>query len=93
VLPMDEVVTAYYLRLQANDKPGVMADVTRILAEQGISIEALIQKEPEEGATSLPIILLTHRITEKQMNAAIEAIEALATVHKPVMRIRVESLG
>jgi homoserine dehydrogenase len=93
VLPMDEVVTAYYLRLQADDKPGVMADVTRILAEQGISIEALIQKEPEEGATSLPIILLTHRITEKQMNAAIEAIEALATVHKPVMRIRVESLG
>jgi homoserine dehydrogenase len=93
VLPMDEVETAYYLRLQADDKPGVMADVTRILAEQGISIEALIQKEPEEGATSLPIILLTHRITEKQMNAAIEAIEALATVHKPVMRIRVESLG
>ena len=93
VLPMDEVETAYYLRLQADDRPGVMADVTRILAEQGISIEALIQKEPEEGATSLPIILLTHRITEKQMNAAIEAIEALATVHKPVMRIRVESLG
>ncbi|MDX1334161.1 MAG: homoserine dehydrogenase [Gammaproteobacteria bacterium] len=93
VLPMDEVETAYYLRLQADDRPGVMADVTRILAEQEISIEALIQKEPEEGATSLPIILLTHRITEKQMNAAIEAIEALATVHKPVMRIRVESLG
>jgi len=93
VLPMDEVETAYYLRLQADDKPGVMADVARILAEEGISIEALIQKEPVEGATSLPIILLTHRIAEKQMNAAIEAIEALPTVHKPVMRMRVESLG
>jgi homoserine dehydrogenase len=93
VLAMDDVETAYYLRLQAEDKPGVMADVARILAEQGISIEALIQKEPEAGATSLPIILLTHKISEKQMNTAIETIEALATVHKPVMRIRVESLG
>jgi homoserine dehydrogenase len=93
VLDMEEVETAYYLRLQADDKPGVMADMARILGDQGISIEALIQKEPEEGATSLPIILLTHKITEKQMNAAISAIEALDTVHKPVMRIRVESLS
>lgn len=93
VLEMGEVETAYYLRIQADDKPGVMANVASILAEHDISIEALIQKEPEAGATSLPIILLTHKILEKQMNAAIDAIEALATVHKPVMRIRVESLG
>jgi homoserine dehydrogenase len=93
VLSMDDVETAYYLRLQAEDKPGVMADVSRILAEQGISIEALLQKEPGEGETSVPVILLTHRVSEAKMNQAIAQIEALDTIHSPVMRIRMETLG
>jgi homoserine dehydrogenase len=92
ILPMDEIETAYYLRLQASDKPGVLADVTRILGESGISIEALVQKEPAQGETSVPIILLTHRIREKQMNAAIAQIEALETIHGEVVRIRLEVL-
>ncbi len=93
VLSMDDVQTAYYLRLQAEDKPGVMADVSRILAEQGISIEALLQKEPGEGETSVPVILLTHSVSEAKMNQAIAQIEALDTIHSPVMRIRMETLG
>jgi homoserine dehydrogenase len=89
---MDEVETAYYLRMQATDKPGVLADVTRILGESGISIEAILQKEPQQGETTVPIILLTHRIYEKQMNAAIAAIEALDSIHGDVTRIRLEAL-
>jgi homoserine dehydrogenase len=92
ILPMAEIETAYYLRLQASDKPGVLADVTRILGESGISIEALVQKEPAQGETSVPIILLTHRIREKQMNAAIAQIEALDSIHGEVVRIRLETL-
>ncbi|NNG14247.1 MAG: ACT domain-containing protein, partial [Gammaproteobacteria bacterium] len=92
ILPMDEIETAYYLRLLANDKPGVLADVTRILGESGISIEAILQKEPAQGETSVPIILLTHRIREKQMNAAIAQIEALDSIYGEVVRIRLEAL-
>ena len=92
ILPMDEIETAYYLRLQANDKPGVLADVTRILCESSISIEAILQKEPAQGETSVPIILLTHRIREKQMNAAIAQIEALDSIYGEVVRIRLETL-
>lgn len=92
ILSMDEVETAYYLRLQATDRPGVLADITRILGERGISIEAILQKEPQQGETTVPIILLTHRILEKQMNAAIKAMEALDTIHGGVIRIRLESL-
>ncbi|RMG50715.1 MAG: ACT domain-containing protein, partial [Gammaproteobacteria bacterium] len=93
VLEMDEVETAYYLRVQAEDRPGVMADISRILGDEGISIEALIQKEPAEGATTVPVILLTHRVREAAMNRAIQAIEALDSVTAPINRIRVESLG
>jgi homoserine dehydrogenase len=93
VLGMDEVETAYYLRLQAEDRPGVLADVSRILGDEGISIEALIQKEPEEGASNVSIILLTHRVQEQRMNQAIQAIEALDTIKAPVTRIRMETLG
>ena len=92
ILPMDEVETAYYLRLQANDQPGVLADVTRILGDAGISIEAILQKEAQQGEQSVPIILLTHRIREKQMNDAIKQIEALETIHGEVVRIRLETL-
>lgn len=93
VLPVDEIKTAYYLRLTAEDKPGVLADVSRILAAHNISIEALIQKEPLQGETSVPIIMLTQLTLEKEMNAAIAAIEALATVSGKVARIRLETLG
>ncbi|MDT8402953.1 homoserine dehydrogenase [Sulfuriflexus sp.] len=92
ILPMEEIETAYYLRLQASDKPGVLADITRILGESGISIEALVQKEAAAGENSVPIILLTHRIREKQMNAAIARIEALDSVYDEVIRIRLEVL-
>ena len=93
LLSVDDIKTAYYLRLTAEDKPGVLADVSRILAAHNISIEALIQKEPLKGETSVPIIMLTQLTLEKQMNAAIAAIEALSTVSGKVARIRLETLG
>lgn len=93
VLPMDEVVTAYYLRMQAIDKPGVLADVTRILGDAGISIEAILQKEPAEGASHVPIIMLTQRVQEKFMNKALKEIEALDSINDKVMRIRLETLA
>ncbi|MDS4021528.1 MAG: homoserine dehydrogenase [Candidatus Competibacter sp.] len=93
VLPMDEVETAYYLRLQAQDRPGVLADVTRILADRAISIEAILQKEPMPGASDVPIILLAHRVRERRMNEAIAAIEALDSLRAPVTRIRLEHLS
>jgi homoserine dehydrogenase len=93
ILPMDEVVTSYYLRLRAFDRPGVLADVTRILADRGISIDAMLQKEPTEGETQADVILLTHDAREGLVNDAIAAIEALPTIAAPVMRIRLENLG
>jgi homoserine dehydrogenase len=92
VLPMTEVETAYYLRLQALDRPGVLADVTRILADCGISIEALMQKEAPPSASVVPIILLINRVREQRMNEAIAAIEALDSIRAPVVRIRLEYL-
>lgn len=93
LLSADDIKTAYYLRLTAEDKPGVLADVTRILAAHQISIEALIQKEPQRGESSVPIIMLTQLTLEKEMNAAIAEIEALKTVSGKVARIRLETLG
>ena len=93
ILPMDEVRTAYYLRLRAFDRPGVLADITRILADSQISIDAMIQKEPGEGEEQVNIILLTHVTVEKNVNAAIARIEALDTVAGQVMRIRLEELA
>ncbi len=93
ILSADDIKTAYYLRLTAEDKPGVLADVTRILAAHNISIEALIQKEPLKGQSSVSIIMLTQLTLEKEMNAAIAEIEALATVSGKVARIRLETLG
>jgi homoserine dehydrogenase len=92
VVPMTEVETACYLRLQALDRPGVLADVTRILADRAISIEAILQKEPLPGAGDVPIILLTHEVQEQRMNDAIAAMEALDSIRAPVTRIRLESL-
>lgn len=93
ILPMEAVETAYYLRLQALDRPGVLADVTRILGERGISIEAMVQKEPPKGQDDVSVILLTQRVREGQMNDAIQRIERLQSVTAPVTRIRVEGLG
>ncbi|MFN3751573.1 MAG: homoserine dehydrogenase [Thiobacillus sp.] len=93
ILPMDEVRTAYYLRLSAFDRPGVLADITRILADGDISIDAMVQKEPAEGEEQVDIILLTHITVEKHVNAAIKKIEALDTVVGQVMRIRLEELA
>jgi len=91
IMPMEDIITAYYLRLLAVDRPGVLARVATILSEQGISIEALIQKEATEGEL-VPIILMTHRTREQHMNEAIRQIEAMADIAGPVTRIRVESL-
>ena len=93
ILPMAEVQTSYYLRLRVQDKPGVLADITRILADQAISIDAMLQKEPAEGESQTDIIILTHVCKEKCADAAIAAIEALGTVEGKVTRLRLESLG
>jgi len=92
VLPMARVDTAYYLRLQVSDQPGVLADIAGIMGTLGISIEAILQKEPIAGAEDVPIIILTHRVTEDLMNRAIEQIEARSTVFGRVVRIRLEHL-
>ena len=92
ILPMGEVETSYYLRLLVQDKPGVLADITRILADLDISIDAMVQKEPHEGEVLVNIIMLTHRTIEKNVNAAIIKIEALPVVAGKVTRIRLEEL-
>ncbi|MDD5394225.1 MAG: homoserine dehydrogenase [Thiothrix sp.] len=93
ILPIEEVETAFYLRMCAVDRPGVLADVTRILGDRQISIEAFIQKEPTSGVDKVDIIMLTQRVREGNMNEAIAAIEALDTICSSVTRIRVEALG
>ena len=93
ILPMAEVETAYYLRMQASDRPGVMAEVTRILGSLDISIEAMLQKEPTAGQETVQIIMLTHRIREGKMNDAMKQIEQLETINGSVTRIRMETLS
>jgi len=93
ILPMEEVVTSYYLRMRVLDRPGVLADITRILADGAISIDAMVQKEPSEGEEQVDIIMLTHQAREKHVNAAIAAIEKLPVVTGKVTRIRLEELG
>ena len=92
ILPMGEVVSSYYLRIQAADRAGVMADITRLLAENNISIEALIQKGSATDG-SAEIVILTHRVVEKSANKAIAAIEALDSVAGKVVRLRMEELN
>ncbi|MFL0799068.1 MAG: homoserine dehydrogenase [Agarilytica sp.] len=92
VLPIEETETAYYLRISALDKPGVLSRVTQILSDAGISIEALIQKEPNDGQDHVPVILLTNRAIEKDIISAIKSIEALDSVEGKIVRIRVEAL-
>jgi homoserine dehydrogenase len=92
VLPMDEVVTSYYLRMRVKDRPGVLADITRILADASISIDAMVQREPGEGEKQVDIIMLTHQTREKSVNSAIGKIEKLPVVTGKVTRIRLEEL-
>lgn len=92
ILPMGEVETSNYLRLRVEDKAGVLADITRILADEAISIEALVQKEPSAGEKQVDIILLTHLAQEKKIDAAIARIEALPVVFGKITRIRMEAL-
>jgi len=89
----DEFETAFYLRITAEDKPGVMADISRLLADEEISIEAILQKEPAEGSNKVPIILLTRKIVEGAMNRAIVKLQALDSVEGKVTRIRMETLA
>jgi len=93
ILPMEEVITSYYLRMRVLDRPGVLADITRILADRTISIDAMIQREPSEGEEQVDIIMLTHETQEKNLNAAIAGIERLPVVTGKVTRIRLEELG
>jgi homoserine dehydrogenase len=92
ILPMPDVETSYYFRMRVLDRPGVLADITRILADLSISIEAMLQREPPEGEEQADIIMLTHRTREKNVNSAIARIEALPVVAAKIMRIRIESL-
>ena len=93
ILAMEEVITSYYLRLRVQDRPGVLADITRILADEQISIDAMIQKEPGEGEDQTDLIMLTHQTREKRINAAIAKIEKLPVVAGKVTRLRLEELG
>jgi homoserine dehydrogenase len=92
ILPLSEIVTSYYLRLRVEDKPGVLADITRILADQQISIDAMIQREPGEGEEQTDIIILTHQTREKNIDAAIARIEDLPAVKGKLTRLRLEEL-
>jgi len=93
ILPISEINSAYYLRLRALDKPGVLAEVTKVLADRAISIDAMMQKEPADGEDAADIIILTHITIEKNMDAAIAEIEALSAISGKVTRLRMEELG
>jgi homoserine dehydrogenase len=92
ILGIGEVETSYYLRMRVQDRPGVLADITRILADSRISIDAMVQKEPGEGEKRVDIVMLTHRALEKNVDRAMRKIEKLSTVVGSVTRIRLEEL-
>jgi len=92
-LSIDDTVTSYYFRMRVADRPGVLADIARILADCRISIDALFQREPGEGENQADVIMLTHEALERDVNTALQRIEALETVLAPVIRIRQESLA
>jgi homoserine dehydrogenase len=92
VLPIDAIESSYYLRLSVADEPGVLADVTRILADETISIDAALQREPGEAGRA-SVVLLTHQCTERSVRGAIGAIEALPSCAGPVVSLRMEKLA
>ena len=90
VLPIEDISSAYYLRVMAEDHPGVLAKVASIMSDLGINIESVMQRESEQDGDVIPLVLLTHEVKEKQINLAISQIEALSTTSEKVVRIRVE---
>ena len=92
ILAIDDVETAYYLRMEAADKPGVLAEVSDTFAKNSISIEAVSQKEPATGESSVHLIMLTQKSVESNINQAIKAVEDLSSVLGEVVRIRMEHL-
>ncbi|MGP4843575.1 homoserine dehydrogenase [Marinobacter sp. 1Y8] len=93
VLPMDDIQSAYYLRIQALDRPGVLAKVASIMSEHGINIESIMQKESELEGGTIPVIILTHTVQERQINRAIADLEALSDIQDKVVRIRAENFN
>ncbi len=93
ILPISEINSAYYLRLRASDEPGVLASVTKILADRNISIDAMLQKEPADNETEADIVILTHVTKEKNMDAGIAEMEALPAIVGKLVKIRMEELA
>ena len=93
VLPIGEITTSYYLRLRVADQAGVLAEITKILASHSVSIDALLQKEANEGESQTDLVMLTHETKEKNMLAAIQEIQGLKTVAGEVIKIRLENLS
>jgi len=93
ILPIAEVTTSYYLRLAVADQAGVLADITRILAAHGVSIDALLQKEAAEGESQTDLVILTHETKEKNMTAALLEMQDLKTVIGEIVKIRLENLS
>ena len=92
ILAIEDIESAYYLRMQAEDHPGVLAEVSDVFSKNNISIEAVIQKEPSSGESSVHLIMLTQKCVESNVNQAIQAVENLASVQGKVVRIRMEHL-
>jgi homoserine dehydrogenase len=93
ILPIEQIHSAYYLRVVVADKPGVMSEITQILSAVGISIEAIIQKEPARGETQVSVVLITNIVQEKQLLMALETIEARPFVIAKPVRLRVDNLS
>ncbi len=92
VVPMAEVETIWYLRIQAEDKPGVLSQVGSVFSERGISIESLIQKAPAAGQSRVSLVVLTNTAAQSNVESAVQALESLATIHGDIVRLRVETL-
>jgi homoserine dehydrogenase len=93
ILPIEQVVTAFYLRLRVADEPGVLSKITTILAEHGISIDALLQRESAQGEHQTDVIILTHETVEGRMRDAMRKMQALPTVLAPIVSLRKEELA
>jgi homoserine dehydrogenase len=92
ILPIQEITSAYFIRLQVLDQPNVLAHVTRILGDNGISIEAIMQKVPHQHGSTVPVVILTHRVIENAVDKAIEEFRRLDDIQPEITRIRVEYL-
>jgi homoserine dehydrogenase len=93
ILPIESTFTSFYLRMNAEDKPGVLAEVSEVFADHKISLEAVLQKEAVKGESWVKLVLLSQQVREEKMNAAIKEIEALSAIKGEVVRIRMERLG